>query len=214
MRRGKRGLKDGAVWRKGSSLAFCLILLFFCAAPLLAQTQLGTISGRLSDQSDAIVPEAKLVLVNLATNTKAESFSNLDGLYFFPNIIAGKYELTAEKQGFRLVRHQFVIEVAQRMKLDFKLEVGEVTQVVDVSDNSVAINTVSGELARTVSSREIMNLPFANLNPYNLVALAPAAANTGSVVGDVRGGGEKALGIAVGGARTASINFMLDGGKQ
>ena len=214
MRRGKRGLKDGAVWRKGSSLAFCLILLFFCAAPLLAQTQLGTISGRLSDQSDAIVPEAKLVLVNLATNTKAESFSNLDGLYFFPNIIAGKYELTAEKQGFRLVRHQFVIEVAQRMKLDFKLEVGEVTQVVDVSDNSVAINTVSGELARTVSSREIMNLPFANLNPYNLVALAPAAANTGSVVGDVRGGGEKALGIAVGGARTASINFMLDGGEN
>src|SRR5262249_27525967 len=92
------------------------------------------------------------------------------------------------------------------------LEVGQVTEVVTVTESAVTINTTNGELAHEISGKELHELPLLNQNYYDLMKLTPGAADTGSVTGDMRGASNAGGGgVAVGGARTSSLNFMLDG---
>jgi len=185
-------------------LATCLGL-----TTLLAQTQFGQVAGRVTDPSQAVVPDAKVTLTNLATNVQRSATTSVEGRYLFANVPAGEYNLAVVKQGFRRIEQRAVLAVAQRLDLDFTLEVGSVTQVVVVTEAAVAVNTETGDLSNTITPSQVMDLPLLTRNPYALLSLAAGAADTGSVTGDTRG-----LGLAVNGARTSAVNFMLDGGEN
>jgi len=184
------------------------ICLCLCLSSL-AQTQFGTVGGRVLDVGGAAVTNAKVTLTNTATNIKRGTETNSEGLFTLANVSAGNYEITIEKQSFRKIVQRITVEVAQRLDLDFSLQVGDLQDVVTVVGETQAINTTSGDLSRTVSEKEIIQLPLLTRNPYALVALAPGASDTGMVTGDTRG-----LGLAVAGQRTSSVNFMLDGGEN
>jgi hypothetical protein len=189
--------------------------IFVCGAA--AQTQFGTISGRVVDSTGAVIPEAKVVLTNSATNAKLETTTNDEGLYLFANVAAGGYEVAVEKQGFKRAARRVTVEVAQRLAADFELGVGQVTETITVTDQTVVVNTVSGDLSRTITPAEVMNLPMLSRNPYSLLSLAAGAVSTQGVIGDVRGGvteDSTSGGVAVNGARTSSINYLLDGGEN
>jgi hypothetical protein len=187
------------------TLVAAVLLLTLSAA---AQTQFGTVTGVVTDPNGAVIPAARVVLTNVQTNTVIDTETNGEGVYLLGNVPAGDYDLTVEKEGFRTPKQRVHVEVAQRLTSDFKLEIGAPSEIVTVTADTV-INTSSQELSRTVTEREIINLPLITRNPYALVALAPGAADTGAVTGDTRG-----LGLAVNGQRTSSINFMLDGGEN
>ncbi|HKY29675.1 MAG TPA: carboxypeptidase regulatory-like domain-containing protein [Pyrinomonadaceae bacterium] len=189
-------------------LSYTLALLCCFTVTAFAQTQFATITGRVADPNDAAIPGARVVLTNVATNSKIETTTNDDGLYVIGNVPAAAYELSVEKEGFKTSKLNITAAVAQRLTSDVHLEVGGIGEVVTITDDAV-INTSSGELGRTVTEKEIVNLPLLTRNPYALVALAPGAQDTGAVNGDIRG-----LGISVNGQRTSSINFMLDGGEN
>jgi hypothetical protein len=155
------------------------------------------------------VPDAKITLTNLATNVARSATTNTEGVYLFGNVPAGEYNLTVEKQGFRKIEQRATVEVAQRLGLDFTLEVGSLTQVVTVTEEATTVNTVTGDLSSTINPSQVMDMPLLTRNPYALLGLAAGAADTGSVSGDTRG-----LGLAVNGARTSAVNFMLDGGEN
>lgn len=175
---------------------------------VIAQTQFATISGKVTDPNGAAIAGARVALTNPTTGTTSETTTNEEGIFLLGNVYAGEYDLSIEKEGFKTPKQRIRVEVAQRLTSDFQLEIGAPTEVVTVTAETV-INTSSQELSRTVSEKEIINLPLLTRNPYALVALAPGAADTGSVTGDTRG-----LGISVNGQRTSSINFMLDGGEN
>jgi Carboxypeptidase regulatory-like domain/TonB dependent receptor len=185
-----------------------LICLCFCISAL-AQTQFGTVSGRVADASGAVIANAKITLTNTATNVKRETETNSEGLFALANVSAGNYEITIEKESFRKTVQKITVAVAQRLDLDFALQVGNFQDVVTVVGETQPINTTSGDISRTVTEREIIQLPLLTRNPYALVALAPGASDTGMVTGDTRG-----LGLSVAGQRTSSVNFMLDGGEN
>jgi hypothetical protein len=176
---------------------------------LVAQTQFGTVAGRVTDPTQAVVPDAKVTLTNLATNVARSATTSAEGLYLFGNVPAGEYNLAVEKQGFRKIEQRATLEVAQRLGMDFTLEVGSITQVVTVTEAAVAVNTQTGDISDTITPSQVMDLPLLTRNPYALLSLAAGAADTGSVTGDTRG-----LGLAVNGARTSAVNFMLDGGEN
>jgi carboxypeptidase family protein len=193
--------------RKLACIAALICLCLGISA--VAQTQFGTINGRAADTTGAVISQAKVTLTNAATNVKREAETNSDGLFTLANVTAGNYEIAIEKQGFRKTVQKITVEVAQRLTLEFSMQVGAVQDVVTVSEESAPINTSTGEVSHTVTEKEIIQLPLITRNPYALVGLTPGAADTGAVTGDMRG-----LGLAVAGQRTSSVNFMLDGGEN
>jgi len=186
-------------------------LLAFCCGGLVlyAQTQFGTVSGQVTDQSNSAVPNAKVVLTNTATGLSQTVNANQEGSYTFTNLPAASYEITVEATGFRKYVEKFTLGVAQRASLNAQLEVGSISETLVVEGTAVAVNTTTGDISSTINNQDIKYLPILNRNPYNLIATLPASAETGSLTGDTRG-----VGVSVGGARTGSISFMLDGGEN
>ncbi|MDQ2922393.1 MAG: carboxypeptidase-like regulatory domain-containing protein, partial [Acidobacteriota bacterium] len=185
------------------------LFVSLASSSAFAQTGFGRVTGEILDPNGAAVTGAKVSLNNVATGAKMEVTTNDSGLYTIANVPAAKYEITVEKQGFRGVNQPVTVQVAQTVTVNFSLQIGEITNVVNITEEASAINTSSGELSRTISGAEISNLPLLTRNPYALVALTPGAADTGTVTGDTRG-----VGLAVNGSRTSGVNFMLDGGEN
>ena len=196
--------------------AMTAVLLLSCfAGGAAAQTQYGTVSGRILDASGAAIPEAKITLIDAAKNAKQESKTGNDGLYVFANVAAGSYSIAVEKQGFKKADARFTVGVAERRSLDLTLEIGQVTETVTVTESTVEVNTTSGDLSRVITQQEVAGLPLLTLNPYNLVGLAAGAVETSRVLGNSRGStngiaGEGG-GVSLNGGRTSSISYLLDG---
>ena len=196
--------------RKPFFLMIAMLLVGLLAGgSLQAQTQFGTISGRVTDATGAAVPDAKVVVNNQATNVKQETSSNEEGLFVLANVVAGNYEIVAEKENFKRTARKVTVEVAQRLSVDLQLELGQVSETVTVESSALQVNTTSGDASSVINSRQLEVLPLLTRNPYALVALAPTVADTATSNGDTRG-----LGLSVGGQRTSSINFMLDGSEN
>jgi hypothetical protein len=195
----------------GVRLLFALILVptLLLSFRTVAQTQLGTIYGRVFDKSGGVVADAKLALTNTATHVASEGATALDGSYIFAGLTPGSYELTAEKSGFASVLQIITVEVAQRLTIDLHFELSGQQTVVEVSANTTMINTTSGEVSKEISSRELETLPLITRNPYALIGLAAGAVDTAASNGDFFG-----QGFAVNGQRTRSINFLLDGAEN
>ncbi len=188
-----------------------LVALFAIAwsASLLAQTQFGQVSGKVTDPSDAVVSEAKVTITNLATGAQDTTQTNSDGLFAIGNVPVGDYEIAVEKEGFRRAVRRVKVEVAQRVNIPIALTVGSINESVEVVGDVVAVNTVSGEVAREITASELANMPLLTRNPYNLVLLAPGAVDTNAANGDAQG-----IGVSVAGSRNRSINFLLDGSEN
>ena len=191
-------------------IAFFAVLFLTClgASHVCAQSD-GSVRGTVKDPQGSSVPSAKVSLLNAATNVKQETTTNSDGLFVFPYVSASTYELTIQKEGFRTITSKITVEVAQVVNLNFTLEIGNVTETIEVSSSELQINTTNGELAHEISGKELHGLPLLNNGYYDLVGLTPGASDTGRISGDTRGAG-----FSVGGARTSSVNFMLDGAEN
>ena len=190
-------------------LVAAALLILLGTSFMTAQTQLGTVRGAVTDPQGNSVPDAKIILRNLATNTQQDSVTNSNGIFLLANVPAGNYELSIKKEGFRTTAATLVVAVAQTLDRSFTLELGKVTETIEVSESALVISTYSAELGRSISSQDLENLPLLTRNPYQLAALTAGAADTGTVTGDTRG-----LGLAINGQRAASTNFMLDGAEN
>jgi hypothetical protein len=192
-----------------------LALLVFVWGDVSHAQSTGSVRGTVTDAQGASVRGAKVTLLNRATNVSAETLTNGDGLFVLAYVGAADYDLSAAKDGFRTTKTSVTVEVAQVLTVSLHLEIGQVTETVTVSESALTINTTNGELSHEVSGKELRELPLLNQNYYDLMKLTPGAVDTGSVTGDTRGfsmaGGG---GVAVGGARTSSVNYMLDGAEN
>ncbi|PYX63609.1 MAG: hypothetical protein DMG74_16145 [Acidobacteria bacterium] len=192
-------------------LVFGLLAVLLLVGITVAQTQFGTLSGKVTDPNDAVVPDARVTVTNLSTQTKETTSTNNAGLFALGNVRAGDYEIAVEKEGFRRAAQRIHVEVAQNASVPIKLQLGSVSETVEVTAGGGAeVNTVSAEVAHAISSNEITNLPLLTRNPYALMELAPGSVNANVATGDYANG----VGISVGGARGRSITFLLDGAEN
>jgi len=181
-------------------------LVLMLSSLMFSQTQFGTIYGRITDKSGAVVTDATVKLTNIEQQTTQETKSGGEGSYTFANVLPGKYKVSAQKEGFATIEKNIVVNVADRLTEDFALQVGATSEVMTVEASSVQVNTTSGDVAHTITSAQLENLPLLTKNPYALIGLAAGATDTAAGVGDVRG-----QGFAVGGQRTSSVSYLLDG---
>src|SRR5438105_15564596 len=111
-----------------------LILTLVCSSVVLSQTSTGSISGRVLDNSGAVVPNTTVTAVQQDTNVSTTTKANELGLYSFPNVRPGMYRLETEAPGFKkLVRGGLEVQVATGIRVDLTMEVGAVTESVTIT---------------------------------------------------------------------------------
>ncbi|HWN24208.1 MAG TPA: carboxypeptidase-like regulatory domain-containing protein, partial [Candidatus Sulfotelmatobacter sp.] len=114
--------------------ALCLSLAVVFAPRLSAQNTYGSIAGTVADSSGAAISDAQVTLANVDTGEKRVQQSGTDGLYSFVNLLPGRYRIDVEKTGFkRIARPEVIVEVGQVVRIDLALQVGEVTQTIEVT---------------------------------------------------------------------------------
>ena len=182
--------------------------------PLLGQT-LGEVTGRVSDPSGAGVPDSALTLTSTATNAVRQAVSAADGFYTFPSVPPGIYSLKTEHPGFKAATSTNIeVQVQQTVRLDFTLQVGQVSESIEVSANAALLQSENATVGTVIENKHIVELPLNGRQYLNLVTLAPNVSNLAPPSGQTqsRQGGDRAnQSISAGGNRIVYDYFSLDG---
>ncbi|HZS04145.1 MAG TPA: carboxypeptidase regulatory-like domain-containing protein [Blastocatellia bacterium] len=184
------------------------------AATGKAQTS-GEITGLVTDSSGAAVSGAVVTATNKATGAPRKVTTNSEGLYAFPSLLPGVYELKVEQAGFKTARLDNVrIEVQQTARLDVAMEVGAVGETLTITSNSALLNAETATVGTVIENKIVTELPLNGRNYLNLVALSPNANVLAPAAGQAgaRQGGERAAqSISAGGQRIFFDYYTLDG---
>lgn len=157
-----------------------VLTLFFLAVPaaVLCQIQNGQFTGVIEDPSGANVPNARILIKNLETGYELVVYSNEAGIFAAKELTVGHYTLTVEAAGFKTATASAVeVNAGTVVRVDFKLQIGERQETVEVTDATTPINVSSSRLAQTVDSTQIANLPLNGRNVYDLIQYTPGATN-------------------------------------
>src|SRR6266581_4711643 len=191
-----------------------LCILVLSVLPATAQTD-GSISGVIRDASGAVIPGATVTVTNPATNQVRSAISNEAGVYNFPVLQPGKYNIKVELPGFRTITQNDVeLQVQFAARIDFTLQVGDVSQTVEVEGTTALIATENATVGTVIENRRIVEMPLNGRNFLQLAALSPNVSYgfSGAGVADQRQGGSRASqNISVAGQRSEFNHFTLDG---
>src|SRR5262249_52083708 len=155
-------------WR--SVLLESAMVIAFLASPLFAQQEQGSIRGLVTDQTGAVVPNAAMTLRNQGTSQIRSATSGSDGTYVFTPLPIGTYQVTAEANGFKTeVRSDLELHVQEKLEADFRLEIGQTSQKVEVRSTVAPLQTAEASLGQVVEQKAIVNLPLNGRNIYQLV---------------------------------------------
>jgi hypothetical protein len=197
----------------GRFILLSVMLLTLCAISLRAQT-FGEITGHISDPTGAAVPGAKVSLTNIATNALRTTVSTDAGVYVFPAVAPGQYSVRVEQAGFKTASSNVQVQVQQSVRLNFALELGQLTETVEVTVSSQMLQSENMALGTVIDNKGITELPLNGRNYLSLVALASNANTLSPMSGQAGGrlGGDRASqSISAGGNRIMFNYFTLDG---
>jgi len=166
-----------------------------------AQVFLGTIQGAVTDQSGAVIARAKIMVRNSDTGVALSGESNQAGVYFIGELRPGNYQLEAEASGFtRFVQRGITLRVEDRLRIDVRLSVGPVAEVVEVTAQAPLVESESTTLGKVVEEQTIKQLPLSGRNAFALANLVPGVQQ--------RSGDEQPR---LSGGRSRSGEFVMDG---
>jgi carboxypeptidase family protein/TonB-dependent receptor-like protein len=196
-----------------SAIALSMICL---SASVFAQYTTSTLGVTIVDPSGAAVSDAKITVHNLGTGLERVATSSSNGGFTFTALPVGNYAVTIEKDGFsRYNRTGITLTVDQPVNIPVKLQIGNVTEQVNVSGNAELVNTESGTVGQLIDTKKIVDLPLDGRQPQALLFLAAGTINeTGRYcLVNCQGGvypGEQDANVNGGGAR--GVNYQMDGG--
>ena len=189
--------------KRGAPVLGILIAFLILASSAFAQTPTASVVGRVTDPSGAVLPGVTVVITNPDTNRSSEAVTNGDGDYTILFLNPARYVLEASLAGFRTYKRSvFTLEVEQTMRLDARMELGELTETVNVTEAAPMLNTETSVRGDVTTKAEITELPLADRSFANLAFL------TGSVTPKTDGADGA---FAVNGARADNAGFLLDG---
>ena len=199
-------------YRKHTLLG-ALVLAAVLSSPLaFAQEGTAALNGRITDHDSLPVAGVKVQALNAGTNVSYLADSNETGLYNFPTLPAGKYDVTATKEGFQqAVRPGVELHVSDVISLNFSLQVGSMSQSVTVEGGAPLVETTSSEIGGLVNSKEIEDLPLNGRNYIDLSLLQAGVTNSLNSTGTNGFGGMTGTVYSSNGAPVISNNFLLDG---
>ncbi len=167
-------------------LALCSICVLLLIGTAVAQTDRGTITGTIADPTGAMIGGATIIAKNSQTAAEYTAASTATGNYTLAQLPAGTYEISASMSGFKkYVRPGIVVSVAQVVRVDISLEVGQISELVTVQADAPLLKTESGEMSHNISYDRVDNLPLITLggaaglgnirNPLQVITLLPGS---------------------------------------
>lgn len=194
-------------WFQRSCLFVACALVF--AAPAAAQFDRAQLSGRVKDAQAGSVPGATVTATNQQTQISSTTVTDSTGFFTFPNLASGRYDVSAELQGFKKsLRTNVQLDAAGSLSLDFALETGAVTESVTVTAESPKLQT-DVALRKTIESKDLEQLSFSGRNPIGVAGLKP-----GVIGGAFNNYGFSSLsngGFSINGSRGDENNITVDG---
>src|SRR6266581_9389365 len=205
---------------KTASLVLFVWIFGFClmvSLPLHAQVAGATLSGTVTDQSGGVLPQAAISIKNIATGITRSSTTSTAGFYSVPNLLPGTYEIRAAAQGFSsVVQTGITLTVGEQQVLNFTLQVGQITQTVEVTTEAPNVQLASSSISAVINSTTVRELPLNGRSWTDLATLQPGVNSTLQIQTDFAVGGDRGnrgFGnqITVAGARPEQNNLRLDG---
>jgi carboxypeptidase family protein len=181
-----------------------VIMFLLCGSlflPLVIHAQSASstsVAGIITDSSGAAVVDATVKLTDKATNTPRSTNTNEQGRYFFADVISSDYEIEVNKTGFRVTKTTVTAQVGIALTVDLKLELGAVTETIEVTTSNSELQTMNATVGNTLSGDQLTNLPSINRDVSTFITLQPGVSPDGSVAGTV----------------VDQSSFMLDGGQN
>lgn len=208
-----------------SSLNRTLLRCTFAAIAILiglstaAVGQQGTIVGTVSDPAGAALPNVNIVVTNLESGVAKTIQTNTAGQYVAPDLNIGHYSVKAEAAGFKAAEQKNIaLQVGDRDRVDFQMQVGEVQETITVEANPVRVQTDTGEQSSVITGQQISQIAVSGRSMYQLAALVPGASS------QIGAGGMSAgeVNTPVGGDASVEFNglrqnhniYLLDGGED
>lgn len=157
-----------------------LFALLLGALSAFSQDTRASLSGAVSDSSQAVVAGASVKLINTATGVAFDAKTNAAGRYRFLFVLPGTYKLAVEMSGFRnFERTGILLQVGQSAEVDVALQVGAMTETVTVAGNAQPLETEKSDRGLIVDKVRITDLPLNVRNPIMLTTLSPGVVQTG-----------------------------------
>ncbi len=198
------------------TIAVLFIISICFSVPARGQVAGGTLSGTITDPSDKYVPQAQVLIRNVATGITTTVTTNSDGFYIAANLLPGDYQVTISAKGFDTETKSAIrISVGSQQVFDLVLRIGTVSHKVEVSTDAPAIQTTSSEISATVNATTVRELPLNGRSWTDLAALQPGVDTIQTqptfAVGADRGNRGFGQQLTISGARPQQNNYRLDG---
>ena len=196
----------------GSIVALCV-----SAAPHRAMAQetinYASVSGRVTDQSGAVIASAQVTARHTETNLTATAATDGEGRFRFPYLKVGPYDVTIRQTGFADATRRLTLTVGAAFELPVSLTVGGVETGVTVTADAIVLEAARSQIAGTVSQAEVKNLPMNGRNFLDLALLVPGVSppNLGSTQLFAETSAVAGVGVSIGSQRNFSNNFIVDG---
>lgn len=155
----------------GSLLALSLFLI--AGSPASFGQATGSIVGSVADASSARMPGVTVTATNPATGAQRSAVTNETGAYGFSSLLPGDYEITAEMAGFKKVIKRATVNVGRGVTVDFSMEIGEVTQAIEVVGEASAINLENSKVDAIIDQSQISDLPLNGRSAFEMAKLVP-----------------------------------------
>ncbi len=195
---------DSRGGRARLSISILIVLAF--AATALAQVDTAALVGTVHDASGAVVPNATVTVTEVNTNSKTVLHTDDSGNYASPPLKVGTYNVVAEAGGFKSqTRTNLTLQVQDRVRIDFEMQVGAVTENVTVEAEQSVIQTETSSLGQVVNARQMVDLPLNGRNYLDLATLTSGVVRVEGTNGNAGGG------FVANGTRGNLNNFLLDG---
>jgi len=215
---GKTGTRCGRTGLAGLLAAAVVLLtvLTLAAPPTWAQATLGsaTIGGTVTDTTGAVIPGATVVLTSEERGAKRQTQTNEAGIYVFPDVPPGRYDLTVSQANFETYKlTDFGVQVGQRATVNVELKVGQVSTTVSVEaqGQTIQLETESNSIGTVVDSERVEELP---LNGRNFLQLALLASGTNQATGRANAAGQighPGRSVVVAGNKAAYTGYLING---
>ena len=190
------------------------LLLGSCLLSAAAWAQVnGSLSGDVSDSTGAVVPNAKVLVSSTGIGLSRETVTNETGFFTVQALPAADYEVRVEAAGFKaLVRSGIRLDSGLSLNLHFTLDIGQLTEKVEVVTEAPLVETANGEVGRVVSQQQVQAFALAGRNSYYMLGILPGIVSRyGNFSTDFRGSSFSMGGMQVNGQRKDTNFVSIDG---
>ena len=209
----KLGMRN-QVWLSGPIWAYLglALIAIWSSKPAMSQVQYGSLVGNVTDASNAPVPEAPVKITHVETNQTRTGATNAEGVFNFPTIQAGTYEIVVSKPGFQtFVQRNVAVTINTVVRIDASLQIGSLTETVQVDAQAAVLQTDRAEVRSEMTSNQLENLPVPPGRNYEQLYATLPGFQPPANYGPLSQNPSRTLAFAVNGASKNSVGFTIDG---